>query len=508
MKYHKRSAARIGYILLSLVVVMLAATVALQKNIAGKAQAEQAKGKNHVLSRYVFANLVDKLRPSVVNIYTTQVIKGSGAHPFFHFGPGPRGGNPDSDRGRRNPFFDFFGDDFFKRFYDNAPQGDIKRTSLGSGFIISKDGYIVTNNHVVDKASEIKVKLLNEEEYEAKVIGKDKKTDLALIKIDPKKDDLKPARFGKSDNLMVGEWVVAIGNPFGLSNSVTAGIVSAQGRHLNAGPYDDFIQTDASINPGNSGGPLINLDGEVVGVNTAIIARAQGIGFAIPIDLAKSIIDQLKTKGKVTRGWLGVSIQEITSDLKKSFGLKSNDGALVSEVFEDTPADKADIKRGDVIIKFDGKPIEKYSDLSRVVADTPVDKTVKIELLRNNKKKVITVKIGEMKDTEEPVAIGAKGDDTLGLMVQDLTDDLRRSLELEKDEKGVLVSSVDPSSLAFENGIRNGDLIKEFGINGKRQIVESVKEFRKMVKKAGKGDSLLFLIKRGNSTIYIAFQVE
>ena len=315
-----------------------------------------------------FTELAENVRDGVVNIQAVKNGKGGG-RVFRHFF-----GNP---HGRQNPFEDFFG---------SGPGGDnpsegFQQKSLGSGFIIDREGYIVTNNHVVENADEIKVKLANGKEFNAKVIGRDPKTDLALIKITGS-GDLQPLKMGDSDALKVGSWVVAVGSPFGLEQTVTAGIVSAKGRTIGAGPYDNFIQTDASINPGNSGGPLINTKGEVVGINTAIVASGQGIGFAIPANMAKEVMPQLKDKGKVTRGWIGVGIQEVTPELAKSFDLKDKKGALVSQVFKDGPADKAGIEQGDVILEFDGKVIAESKDLPRIVAANPVGKTVQVKLSR------------------------------------------------------------------------------------------------------------------------------
>ncbi|MGE5843925.1 MAG: trypsin-like peptidase domain-containing protein, partial [Syntrophaceae bacterium] len=283
------------------------------------------------------ADLVEKLSPAVVNISTTKVVKMDGKR---------------SPHGEIFPFDRFFGgeEEFYKRFFGDNPEKEFRQRSLGSGFIISKDGYIFTNNHVIEKADKIKVRLSTGKEYDATVKGRDPRTDLALIKITPD-NSLPTVNLGDSDRLRVGDWVMAIGNPFGLDHTVTAGIVSAKGRVIGAGPYDNFIQTDASINPGNSGGPLFNMAGEVVGINTAIVAQGQGIGFAIPVNMAKEILEDLKAKGKVTRGWLGVSVQDITEDLAKSLKLQDRNGALVTEVFEGDPADKAGIKQGDIIIE-------------------------------------------------------------------------------------------------------------------------------------------------------------
>ncbi len=302
-----------------------------------------------------FSDLAEKVRPGVVNIQVVKKVKNVG----FGFRNFP--GNPFGDN---NPFGDFFGP-----FSEGNPPGGFEQRGVGSGFVMSREGYILTNNHVVEDADQIKVKLANGKEYEGKIVGRDPKTDLALVKIEGA-SDLHPLKLGNSEDLKVGSWVVAVGSPFGLEQTVTAGIVSAKGRVIGSGPYDNFIQTDASINPGNSGGPLINMKGEVVGINTAIIASGQGIGFAIPINMAKEIAPQLQEKGHVTRGWLGVSIQEVTPELAKSFDLKEKKGALVSQVVSGSPAEKAGIEQGDIILEFDGKEV---SDSQRSAPDRCID---------------------------------------------------------------------------------------------------------------------------------------
>ena len=294
-----------------------------------------------------FAPLVKTLTPAVVNINTTKVVKSAGRSFNFHGSPFPS---------------DQF-DEFFNRFFGQHPQRKFRQRSLGSGFIISKDGYILTNNHVVEDADEVKVTLSDEKSYDAKIIGMDKRTDLAVLKINVD-HDLPIVALGDSSKLEVGDWVIAIGNPFGLERTVTAGIVSARGRVIGSGPYDDFIQTDASINPGNSGGPLFNLRGEVVGINAAIVAGGQGIGFAIPVNMAKDLLPQLKS-GKVSRGWLGVQIQKVTPELAESFHLDSEKGALVADVVEDSPADRAGIKTGDIILSFNGREVDSMRKLPR-----------------------------------------------------------------------------------------------------------------------------------------------
>ena len=440
-----------------------------------------AENENIPFGPHTFINVAEAQKPSVVNISTTQVVKrqipkGLGPHPF----------------GEKDPFWEFF-----EKFFGEVPQGDIKKRSLGSGFIISKEGLILTNNHVVKGATEIKVKLHDERELDAKVIGTDPKTDLALIKINTK-NNLPVVNLGDSDNLKVGEWVMAIGNPFGLTETVTVGVVSAKGRVIGAGPYDDFIQTDASINPGNSGGPLLNIKGEVVGINSAIYAGGQGIGFAIPINMAKAVIDDLKTKGKVVRGWLGVMIQKITPELAKSFDLKESEGALVSDVVPNGPADKAKIRRGDVIIEFDGKEIESMEMLPRIVAATKPNTKAKVVVLRNGKKKKLPVTIGELPEKTIEAKISEDIEKSLGMSVQEITPEIRKYFNL-KDKKGVIVSNIERNSLAADAGLSPGDIIKEIN----RKPVNSIEDYRKLVQNIKEKETVLFLIKRGENTIFV-----
>ncbi|NOY52303.1 MAG: DegQ family serine endoprotease [Deltaproteobacteria bacterium] len=435
-----------------------------------------------------FVELVKKEKPAVVNISTTQVVKQGG---FNH--PRMRQG--------RNPLDDFFGDDFFRRFFGDQPPHEFKSKSLGSGFIIDKAGYILTNNHVIENATEITVKLSNEKEFKAKLIGRDPKTDIALIKIDDK-DDLPVVNIGDSDKLQIGEWVVAIGNPFGLEQTVTAGIVSAKGRVIGSGPYDNFIQTDASINPGNSGGPLFNVHGEVIGINTAIVAGGQGIGFAIPINVAMKILPQLKEKGSVTRGWLGVMVQHITPDLAESMNLKNIDGALVANIVKGGPAEKAGLERGDVIIKFDGKKIGKMRDLPSLVASTPVGKKVEVVLLRKGKSKTLVVKIGKLQEKKTvQQAVESVGD--LGIKVQGITPELADYFDLQTNE-GVVVVDVERYSPGAEAGIRRGDIIQEVN----QKPVRTIQDYRKALSLKKKGEPSLFWVKRGANTLYFAVRGE
>jgi serine protease Do len=435
-----------------------------------------------------FVVLAKKLKPLVVNISTTQVSEGRGSHEFS------------SPFGDEDPF-----NDFWRRFFGGpAPRGPQRQRSLGSGFIIDGDGSILTNNHVVENAQKIVVKLAaDDQEFEAKVIGRDAKTDIAVIKINAK-TNLPAATLGDSDRLEVGEWVVAIGNPFGLDSTVTSGIVSAKGRHIGQGPYDNFIQTDASINPGNSGGPLINLRGEVIGINTAIFSRTggnMGIGFAIPINLAKEVLPQLRGKGKVTRGFLGVLIQKVTPEIAESLGMDKGNGALVANVTKDGPADKAGVKVGDVIIEFDGKEVKDSSDLPIIVARTPVDRRARMKVLRDKKEITLTVSVGELKDQEVVASAPEKGE--LGLTVQRLTPQMAESLGLDKSE-GVVVTSVEPGSTADEAGIRRGDVIVEVD----RKPVRNLDEYKKAVAAIRKGRGILFLVRRGDNTLFLALKPQ
>src|SRR4030042_396275 len=391
-----------------------------------------------------FSDLAEKVRPGVVNIQVVKKVKNVG------FGFPNFSGNP---FGEKNPFGDFFGP-----FSEGNPPGSFEQRGVGSGFVMSREGYILTNNHVVEDADQIKVKLSNGEEYDGKVVGRDPKTDLALVKVEGS-SDLHPLNLGNSEDLKVGSWGVAVGSPFGLEQTVTAGIVSAKGRVIGSGPYDDFIQTDASINPGNSGGPLINMKGEVVGINTAIIASGQGIGFAIPINMAKEIAPQLQEKGHVTRGWLGVSIQQVTPELAKSFGLKEKKGALVAQVVSGSPAAKAGIEQGDVILEFDGKEVSDSKDLPRMVASTPVRKAVIIKLSRNGKVLDRQVKAGEMEEKVE-VAKAPSSHKPLGITVQNITPEIAKGLGLKKDA-GVVVTGIEAGSPAANAGIQTGDVIRE-----------------------------------------------
>ena len=435
-----------------------------------------------------FSDLAEQASRAVVNIRTVKTIKGGG-RVFRHFQKGPFG---DDDSMR----------DFFDRFFDENQNRNFKQRSLGSGFIIDKDGYIVTNNHVIDNADKIVVILNNEKEYEAKIIGRDKNTDLALIKIESH-HDLPVLRFGDSNTMKVGQWVLAIGNPFGLEHTVTAGIISAKGRVIGSGPYDDFIQTDASINPGNSGGPLLNMKGEVIGINTAIIAGGQGIGFAIPVNLAKKIIGQLKSSGEVTRGWLGVGIQDISDEVAEYYGIKDKKGVLVTEVFPGDPADSAGIKPKDIIVSVNGKAIDSARKLTGIIADTAVGKTVKIDVIRSGKTKTFDVKIAKREETK----ITAKNSfrenkEQLGIRVADITPEIARRFNL-KDAKGVMVAGVDSESKAAEAGVQIHDIIQE--INHK--AILSAADFDKLIDGIPEGKAINLLIRRPNQGLLVV-QIE
>jgi serine protease Do len=430
-----------------------------------------------------FSELAEKVRPGVVNIQVVKKIKNIGMSsrnfPGFPFGD-------------KEPFGDFFGP-----FSQGSPPRGFEQQGIGSGFVISRNGYILTNNHVVEGADQIKVKLSNGQEYRGKVVGRDPKTDLALLRIEGA-PDLHPLTLGNSEDLKVGNWVVAVGSPFGLEQTVTAGIVSAKGRVIGSGPYDNFIQTDASINPGNSGGPLINLRGEVVGINTAIVAQGQGIGFAIPVNMAKEVAGQLETKGHVTRGWLGVSIQEVTPDLAKSFGLKENKGALVAQVNPGSPAEKAGIEQGDIILEFDGKKITEANDLPRIVASTPVGKSVDLKLSREGKGMDRSLKVGEMNEKGE-IAKDSSSHKSLGIAVQNLTPEVVQGLGL-KNAAGVVVAQVEPGSPADEAGIQAGDVIREVN----RKPVKNADDFLEKIQKIKGQDNILLFIQRRENHLFAA----
>ena len=452
-----------------------------------------ANAKSHPDS---FANLAEKLSPSVVNISTTTVIEQK-SRDMPSFPPG-------------SPF-----EDFFKQF--EKPNGKKRKAqSLGSGFIIDSTGYVITNNHVIDNAEKIMVILYDDTSFEAKVVGKDPKTDVALLKIEPKTTKLKAVEFGNSNNLRVGDWVMAIGNPFGFGGTVTAGIVSARGRNL-SGSYDDYIQTDASINRGNSGGPLFDMNGKVVGINTAIFSQSGGsvgIGFAVSSNLAKQVTDQLKKFGRTKRGWLGVLIQEISQEIADSLGMKTAKGALVSSATEGGPAEKAGIKTGDVILKFNNIEINSMKELPKVVAGTPVGKSVPLVILRNGKKLTLNVELGELELAEKENLIGktssrntkSKDYDKLGFVAEELNSKNRSKFNLKNVDKGVVITTVKENSSAQDAGLSPGMVIVRVGqieVSSLSVVDEAIKNALKQKRKA-----LLFLVKVENGSRFIALELK
>ena len=457
-------------------------------------------GKNRVSSESIEAlsqlsNALSEVAtvaaPSVVNISTTRVIK-------------TREGTP----------FDFFNDPFFRRFFGDqfqhpdTPQ-ERREQSLGSGVIVSKNGYIITNNHVIEQAETIKVLLSNKRDYEAKLIGADPKSDIAVIKIDA--DDLSALPWGDSNALKVGDIVFAIGNPFGLNQTVTMGVISAVGRaNVGIADYEDFIQTDAAINPGNSGGALLNARGELIGINTAIVSRSggyQGIGFAVPSAMAQQVMDSLIKYKKVVRGWLGVTIQEVTSDLAEEFNVKDLNGALVSNVVKGSPAAKAGIKQGDVIIQYNGKRVKETGHLRNMVSQTPVGTKAKVKFLRKGKAREVTVTIAELPKNlaglskVEP-AHGEKSKALAGLVVREITPEIARRFGLDENEKGIVIIQADRNSRAFAAGLRPGDLILQIN----QQDIVTINDYEKAASKIKPGERILLLIRKKGQDLFITIR--
>jgi len=443
----------------------------------------------------VFTDLAEKSGPAVVNISTVKLVKGNQQlQEFFKFHRAPNG--------QRTPFDDFFDqfEKYFKQRPDAAPR---KQRSLGSGFIISPDGYIVTNNHVIADADEVEVNLQGADKpLPATIVGRDQETDLALLKIDAG-HELPVVHFGDSGKLKVGEWVMAIGNPFGLDHTVTVGIVSAKGRIIGSGPFDDFIQTDASINPGNSGGPLLNMDGEVVGINSAIIASGQGIGFAVPSNLARKVIAQLKENKKVSRGWLGVTIQDVDENTAKALDLKEPVGALVASVIAGQPADKAGVKSGDVILEVNGESVDDSSTLLRRIAGLAPGDKAKLTLWRTGKRTTVSVTLGE-RDLKQMAQAQPQGqgqetaEESLGLSLRPLQDNEAEALGMEKPA-GLLVTAVSDGSPAQEGDVRPGDVI----VKVNQQAVNTVTKFKEILDgDAKKKGVLLLLIQRQGQSVF------
>ncbi|MDB5409858.1 MAG: serine protease [Rhodospirillales bacterium] len=459
-----------------------------------------------------FSELAERLLPAVVNVSTTQTLKGDRQRPEMpEFPPG-------------SPFGDLFRDFLDKnkpkgQRPDAQPQQQRKATSLGSGFIIDASGLVVTNNHVIQDADEITVILHDDTSLKAEVVGKDTKTDIALLRI--KSDKPLPfVSFGDSDKMKIGDWVLAIGNPFGLGGTVTAGIVSARARDIQQGPYDDFIQTDASINRGNSGGPMFNMSGEVVGINTAIFSPSGGsigIGFAIPSALAHSVVEQLKDYGKPRRGWLGVKIQGVTDEIAESLGLDKARGALVASVTDKGPAEAAGIQPGDIVLTFDGKDVTDMKRLPRIVAETPIDKAVKVTVWRKRKETPVNVKVGELQEddktadasaTQKPSPPGGATAtvQALGLSLSGVTPELKQKFSLADDVDGVVVVDVAGDTPAAEKGVRPGDIIAEVAqqeVKTPDQVTARIAEARKAGRK-----SILLLIDRAGDLRFIALRID
>ena len=427
-----------------------------------------------------FAAIAKKTMPAVVNIATAL--------------------QRSSRSGSNDPI-----EEFFSRFFGESTSRENNLRSLGSGILINKDGEILTNYHVVRYADTIKVKLADQSEHEARLVGKDERTDLALIKMRKSNGNLPFAKLGASVPLEVGDWVMAIGNPFGLEHTVTAGIVSAKGRVIGAGPYDNFIQTDASINPGNSGGPLINSVGEVVGVNSAIFSQSGGnvgIGFAIPIELAKKVVEQLRKNGRVVRGWLGVRAQDVTPGIALSLGLPRGhtEMALVTEVTENSPAAESGVKTGDVIIKFNGKPVPKSHDFPVLIAETPPGQRITMKILRDKKEQTIAVKIGELPEDDPNQQLEGR-DDGVGLRVQRITPEAARRLSLAST-RGVLVVEVQPDSPADVAGLEPADVIREVN----QRPITNVKDFERFIRQGRRGERILLLVQRGDNAVFFGLK--
>ncbi len=460
----------------------------------GEAHAQTAEQGLQALrsQSQAFVQISKQVLPSVVTIVSERTVEVTG--------------NPGNMR--------FFGDDFFDRFFQSPGGGGqqrIPQTGSGSGVVVSKDGYILTNNHVVANADKIHVTLQDGRQFEGELVGRDPKSDVAVIRV--KANDLVPAGLGDSDELQVGEWVLAVGNPFQLSSTVTAGIVSATGRsNIGLADYEDFIQTDAAINPGNSGGALVDLDGKVVGINTAIATRTggyQGIGFAIPMNMARKVMDSLISTGKVVRGWLGVNIQNLNENTAEAFGLERARGALVGQAVPGGPAEKAGLRQGDVIVTFDGKEVKDVEDLQLKVVDESPGTKVDLGIIRDRKSMTIPVKLGELED-KGPAGSKGSGSNAepqrshdLGLNLDDLTPSARRQLDLPAEVDGVLVTDVDPTGIAGQAGLQRGDVIMKIG----SAEVRNVRSFEQALQGAPTGKPVLFLVRRQDAEIFLGVRL-
>jgi serine protease Do len=425
-----------------------------------------------------FAKIAEAIKPAVININT------------FARGPGSLG---------RTPFEEFFGDEFFRRFFGDMPERMPQR-SLGSGVIVDPSGIALTNAHVVERAGAIEVITLDGRKHRAKVVGRDSKTDLAVLRLDDGKATFSSARLGDSDKAQVGDWVLAVGSPFGLQATVTAGIISAKARQIGQGPFDDFLQTDAAINPGNSGGPLVNMNGEVVGINTAIVAGGNGIGFAIPANLARKIYTELVARGKVSRGWLGVTIQPLSPELASSFGAPEGTGVLIADVMSGSPAARAGLEAGDILLEFNGKRTESPADLQRAVGLTPPGSAVLVKIWRDRAEKAIHLKVADAPGDRE---VAGRGGGVLGLEVQPITPELARRFRLRSTE-GVVVDHVAEASSAAAAGVQAGDVIREIN----RQRVRTLADFDRLTRGIREGDRLTVLLQRGPMSLYVAFTAE
>jgi len=437
----------------------------------------------------VFADVAAKVNPTVVTVFTETDVKVQGM-PFSG-----------------SPFEEFFGgDDFFKKFFQQpAPEQNYKRMGLGSGVIIASDGILLTNNHVVDEADNIKVRLMDGREFEGTVKGKDPQTDLAVVTIDAK--NLTPIQLGNSDRIRVGEMVLAIGSPLNpqLEHTVTSGIISAKGRSgVGLSQYEDYIQTDAAINPGNSGGALVDLKGNLIGINSAIVSQSggfQGIGFAIPVNLARKVMEDIVNNGKVIRGWLGVYIQNITPELAKALDLKSTKGVLVSKVQKDSPAEKAGIQEEDVILAFNNKELDNATELSTWVASSSPEQDISLKILHSGKERNVTVKLGELNEKRQTLAEGRNQYSDLGMQVANIIPELISQYHLDKEISGVVVTSVNPNGVAAGVGIQEVDVIMKVN----RHTIKSVEDFDKEISKVAAGENLLLFLRRGSANLFVAF---